>query len=347
MFDEIKGQDRAIEVLKLAFVNPVNTYLFIGTRGIFIEQVARNFASYLLNKSGVLDERIVNQIHPDVIEFMPFGVNYRVKEDVRDSMLSELRKSPIESNSKVAIIHDAHLLRSDSANALLKSLEEPGANFYWILIAPSIDSVLPTIRSRCFEVEFSRISNEQISEQLDDAGINQDKIDLISALNLGRIDRAQNLATQYFPLLTCVKNMVKDFDKSGSYVASKTQVLREVFDEISQDVISNNKKHLEQAKENIKNAGYEDKVAKKILSDLKTKSEQQEKRLRSDLMKEFLDLLERYVIDEVKSSSSKFSVEAPSVIQDYKKRLLFNPSENLFIESLLSSLCLNQIRVNL
>ena len=51
--------------------------------------------------------------------------------------------------NRVILIYPLEMLRSDSANTLLKSLEEPPANTIFILIADRVDRVLPTIRSRC------------------------------------------------------------------------------------------------------------------------------------------------------------------------------------------------------
>ena len=51
--------------------------------------------------------------------------------------------------NRVILIYPLEMLRSDSANTLLKSLEEPPANTIFILLADRVDRVLPTIRSRC------------------------------------------------------------------------------------------------------------------------------------------------------------------------------------------------------
>jgi DNA polymerase III subunit delta' len=51
--------------------------------------------------------------------------------------------------NRIILIYPLEMLRSDSANTLLKSLEEPPANTIFILLADRVDRVLPTIRSRC------------------------------------------------------------------------------------------------------------------------------------------------------------------------------------------------------
>lgn len=60
-----------------------------------------------------------------------------------------LSKRPYNHDSKIIIIHQAHLLNTESQNALLKNLEEPSDNNYFILITPVISGLLATIVSRC------------------------------------------------------------------------------------------------------------------------------------------------------------------------------------------------------
>ena len=53
-----------------------------------------------------------------------------------------------------------------AANALLKTLEEPRSQTLLILLTPAPDAVLPTIRSRCQRLPFSRIPRERLQEVL-------------------------------------------------------------------------------------------------------------------------------------------------------------------------------------
>ena len=89
MFESITGQHLAVEQMLRALKRPVNTYVFYGSRGTFVEESARIFASRLIDPSGQLDERISKKVFPDVVEFEPIGTSYRVKEDVRGSILEE------------------------------------------------------------------------------------------------------------------------------------------------------------------------------------------------------------------------------------------------------------------
>jgi len=90
------------------------------------------------------------------------------KKEKKNISIEETR-SAIESLSigshrggnRVILIYPLEMLRSDSANTLLKSLEEPPANTIFILLADRLDRVLPTIRSRCRLLTAPRPDREQ------------------------------------------------------------------------------------------------------------------------------------------------------------------------------------------
>jgi hypothetical protein len=90
--------------------------------------------------------RVREGLHPDLLSVEPEGVQIRV-ERVREAIAFGAGR-PYESARRVARILRADLLGVEGANALLKSLEEPGARFRWILSTTRPESLLPTIRSR-------------------------------------------------------------------------------------------------------------------------------------------------------------------------------------------------------
>jgi len=81
--------------------------------------------------------------NPDI-----FLVSEYTIENVR-SINNFLSRSPYNHNNKVVIIPEAHLLSVESQNTLLKNLEEPGINNYFILLTPRPNALIPTIVSRC------------------------------------------------------------------------------------------------------------------------------------------------------------------------------------------------------
>lgn len=88
------------------------------------------------------------------------------KEDYTVENIRQIKKflsqNPYSHTSKIVIIQNADLLNIESQNTLLKNLEEPGANNYFILTTPNPASILPTVVSRCSVL---RLTSNQISTQ--------------------------------------------------------------------------------------------------------------------------------------------------------------------------------------
>jgi len=91
--------------------------------------------------------RVHAGIHPDFLSVEPEGVQIKV-DRVREALAFGAGR-PYESARRVARILRASELGIEGANALLKSLEEPGERFRWILTTSRPELLLPTIRSRC------------------------------------------------------------------------------------------------------------------------------------------------------------------------------------------------------
>lgn len=85
---------------------------------------------------------------------------------------------PYHGHAKVFIIDEAELLGIEAQNLLLKTLEEPPPNTYFILVTTRPDSLLPTIRSRCQTVMFGTLSDQQMHEWIDHAGLESDPEEL-------------------------------------------------------------------------------------------------------------------------------------------------------------------------
>ena len=90
--------------------------------------------------------RALHGFHPDLFPVEPEGVQIRV-DRVREAIAFAAGR-PYESAKRVVRLRRVDLLGPEAANALLKSLEEPGAHVHWILTTTRPESLLATIRSR-------------------------------------------------------------------------------------------------------------------------------------------------------------------------------------------------------
>jgi DNA polymerase III delta prime subunit len=141
-----------------------NSFLFFGADDRQKVEAAEFFVSKLAEKENDAEflRRMREKIHPDVTAIEPETVEDkkgRIREkmiaieQVRDAM-ERLKYFPYELENKFCIVKCAEKLNSESANALLKALEEPAANACFILLASGVESVLPTIVSRCAVLRF-------------------------------------------------------------------------------------------------------------------------------------------------------------------------------------------------
>jgi DNA polymerase-3 subunit delta' len=87
-------------------------------------------------------------------------------DQVRTLVLARSAFPPHEGRAKVFILRRAEELSQGAANALLKTLEEPGARTHFVLLSSFADSLLPTIRSRVQRVRFGALPDRLVEELL-------------------------------------------------------------------------------------------------------------------------------------------------------------------------------------
>lgn len=132
--------------------------LFYGPQGVGKRYFAYAFARALLATS--------KQHSPDIrVYALDEGQTSHSLASIR-RLKEEVYLPPFEAKYKVVIIEDAHKMLPASANALLKTLEEPSPECKIILLAESLSDVLPTIVSRCCKVPFSLLPTEEIKKFL-------------------------------------------------------------------------------------------------------------------------------------------------------------------------------------
>lgn len=169
VFSKIFGQPKVSEFLRRSAAEEhiAQSYLFLGPSGSNKTQAAYALACAFLcgtskNCAGTcsLRESVLAHKHPDVKFYSPGGESgylvSQIHEIIHDSTLA-----PVRGNKKVYILDRVDLLGASSANAFLKTLEEPTSGTCFILLGRCANSVLPTIRSRCLVVPFRQIPPAQ------------------------------------------------------------------------------------------------------------------------------------------------------------------------------------------
>lgn len=163
----IKHQTRVRDFLALSCQEGhlSHAYLFVGAPGAGKHEMARALAQMVVcpnGGDGSCDDciRVAHRTHPDVHELEPGGVDGYLIDQIRD-LINDSQHTPVRSRTKVYILGACERLRGRPANALLKTIEEPPANALFILIARSVDTVLPTLVSRCQQVPFRVLSSAE------------------------------------------------------------------------------------------------------------------------------------------------------------------------------------------
>ena len=159
-----------------------NGYIFYGAEGLGKKQTALQFIKEIFKQSSPsknIEEKITNNNHPDFLIIEPDSLlatkssvgpdlEKTIKSGLEIIKISQVRniktflsQKSINSEKKIVLIIDAHLLNEAASNCLLKTLEEP-SNGIFILLTSKLNFLLDTIISRCQIVRFRSFSSKQI-----------------------------------------------------------------------------------------------------------------------------------------------------------------------------------------
>jgi DNA polymerase III subunit delta' len=202
VWDSLVGQRRVVESLRTAASGHgmSQAFLFTGPPGSGRSNAAIAFAAALQCEQqppgcGTCHSchTVLAGSHADVTvvrtEKLSLGVD-EVRDLVRRSALS-----PAGRRWQVTIVEDADRLTDQAANALLKAIEEPTDRTVWMLCAPTVEDLLPTIRSRCRLVTLTTPSPEEVADFLSRVdGVDPALASYCARASQGHIGRARALA---------------------------------------------------------------------------------------------------------------------------------------------------------
>jgi DNA polymerase-3 subunit delta' len=204
-FNEVFGQERGRAQLadELAAGRLAHAYLFVGPKGVGRGSLALALFNALNCEAnfGVgcgacpSCRRIAQGQHEDlVIMAPPHGqTSAQIRVDEVREMIRILSFSPFSGGWRLVLIREAGQMNSTSANVLLKTLEEAPPRNLLVLTVQDSAEVLPTLVSRCRRVNFTPLSDDLITAELDRRGADPDSARLRAVLAAGSLGRALEL----------------------------------------------------------------------------------------------------------------------------------------------------------
>ena len=211
VFDALVGQERTVAQLQAAAraagrvvagedvgSGMTHAWLFTGPPGSGRSVAARALAAALqCDDAGCGHCEACAQArsgaHVDVSVVVPEGLSIGVDE--ARGIVAHGSRTPSRGRWLVTVIEDADRLTETAANALLKAIEEPPPRGVLLLCAPSVEDVLPTIRSRCRLVQLRTPPVDAVTAHLVELGVDEAMAAFAARAAQGHIGRAKRLAT--------------------------------------------------------------------------------------------------------------------------------------------------------
>jgi DNA polymerase III subunit delta' len=175
-------------------------WILAGPRGIGKASFALRAAAALVDPDGQYGSMIARGSHPDILTIKRLPKE-PPKEDEELDPDAELKRSisidqirrlqvalttrPGLADRRAVIIDAADDMERSGANALLKSLEEPPAGTYFLLVSHASDRLLPTVRSRCQLLRFEPLSDDAMASALREAAPDASTSDIAALVRAG------------------------------------------------------------------------------------------------------------------------------------------------------------------
>ena len=202
MLTDVKHQDQAIPFLRSMVENRfTDPLLLVGEEG-----VGRRFSALQAIKEVVcrLDRKsecpcsgcyqVDHGCHPDLLTITGSD-DSRIKVETLRAMLDLVWESPTVARNRFILVDGVDKMSvEDSANVLLKLLEEPPPLARFILLAESLSSVLPTVQSRCGKITYRPLPDSFVVSVLNRFSKGLDNVSIYSRMGEGSVGRALSYA---------------------------------------------------------------------------------------------------------------------------------------------------------
>lgn len=176
VFDTILGQDKAKRLIRTMVEDNrlPRALLLYGRPGIGKKSLAYAAAKRINSDSdgdrpgsqSPACRKIARGVYVDLIEIAPSGAGGQIRVESAHEAEARLATAPVEARRKILLILDAHRMNVATANALLKTIEEPPRHALTILVTDRPRMLPTTIRSRCSPIRCAEIETDTLAEWL-------------------------------------------------------------------------------------------------------------------------------------------------------------------------------------
>lgn len=341
-WSDVVGQERAVSLLRGA-VGPrtVHAWLFVGQRGSGKRAAARAFAGDLLalDAEGAGDAEDAERArrlarteqHPDLIVVERVGA--AISAEQADEIVRRASRSATEGTRKVLVLDEFHLIAPNVAPKLLKTIEEPPAGTFFIVLADEVPADLVTIASRCVRVDFAALSPEIVAERLKTEGIDAERADRAAEVAGGDLDRARLLAAddRLALRLQAWRDLPARLDGTGNRAAEAVADLRAAIDDAEAPLRARHEAEVAEMDERIERYGQRGSGA----AELDRRHKREARRLRADELRLGFAALAAVYREELGVAADPTAALAGlAAVQETAEALLYNPNEELLLLAL-------------
>ena len=205
-FADIVGQEQIKEHLTNALTsNKIShAYIINGEKSSGKEFIAKIFAMALQCEKETVNpcqechscKQALSDNQPDIIRVLHEKPNTISVDDIRAQINNDVVIKPYSSPYKIYIVNEAEKMTPQAQNALLKTLEEPPAYAVILLLTTNVNSLLPTILSRCVVLNMKPVSDDKVRKFLmEEMRIPDYKAEVCVAFARGNVGKAKLLAS--------------------------------------------------------------------------------------------------------------------------------------------------------
>lgn len=317
VWDTLIGQEAVIEELGRAVADAADhlapgpamthAWLVTGAPGSGRSNAALAFAAALqCPQHGcgtcAVCTSVVAGTHPDVEVVVSETLTYGV-DDARH-LIQRSSVVPAEAPWHVVIVEDADRFTDQAVNVLLKILEEPPRHLVWVLCAPNVEDVLPTVRSRTRAVYLRTPTTSEVSHALQERfGVDPAMAAFAARASQGHVGRAKALALdegvrlrrqEILRMPGSLRDLAACFIAAGELVASATEDAASITDPLDVREESELRRAYGDGSEGVTKARIDRLASKALKEQQRVHKSRRNRAMRDQVDRALVDLLSYY-----------------------------------------------------